>query len=73
MNKGKYKILKYSMDKRNYIVDFSKIKKILNFQPKYSVKYGINEIIKFIKKNKLSYLSAKKLGNFKINEEKFNI
>ena len=73
MNKGKYKILKYSMDKRNYIVDFSKIKKILNFKPKYSVKYGINEIIKFIKKNKLNYLSAKKLGNFKINEKKFNI
>ena len=73
MNKGKYKILKYSMDKRNYIVDFSKIKKILNFKPKYSVKYGINEIIKFIKKNKLNFLSAKKLGNFKINEKKFNI
>ena len=69
MKKGSYKILKYSMDKRNYIVDFTKIKRMLNFQPKYSIEYGIKEIIEFLKKNKLNYLDAKKMGNFKINEK----
>ena len=48
------------MDKRNYIVDFTKIKRMLNFQPKYSIEYGIKEIIEFLKKNKLDYLEAKK-------------
>ncbi len=73
MKKGKYIILKYSKDKRNYIVDFSKIKKKLNFSPKYSVNYGIKEIMIFLKKNKLKYLETQKLGNYIINEKKFDI
>ena len=65
--------MKYSKDKRNYIVDFSKIKKKLNFSPKYSVNYGIKEIMIFLKKNKLKYLETQKLGNYIINEKKFDI
>lgn len=73
MKKGKFRILKYSKDKRNYIVDFSKIKKSLNFEPRYSVKYGIKEIINFLKKKKLTYSKTQKLGNYHIYEKKFDI
>ena len=38
-------------DFRNYKVDFSKMKKELGFVPKYSVEYGIKEIIRSMKKN----------------------
>ena len=50
---GKIKFLKKSKDKRNYIVDFSKVKKMLKFKPKYSVEYGIKEIFNKIRKENL--------------------
>ena len=49
---GKVVLLKKSQDKRNYVVDFSKVKKILNFIPKYSVSYGVKEILKNLKLEK---------------------
>ena len=39
----KYK--EHVVDARNYRVDFSKVKKILNFIPKYTVPDGIKEIL----------------------------
>ena len=42
-----------TQDARNYKVVFSKIKKILNFEIKYSVEDGIKEIIEYLKKNKI--------------------
>ena len=60
--------LKGDKDKRNYIVDFSKIRKVLNFKTKYDVYYGIKEIIKDLKKGKFSDLNnfSDRLGNYKI-------
>ena len=59
-------------DKRNYKVDFGKIKKVLKFRPKYSVNYGVSEIINFLKKNIDSKLnenvSNKKFGNYLIKK-----
>jgi nucleoside-diphosphate-sugar epimerase len=59
-------------DKRNYKVDFEKIKKVLKFRPKYSVNYGISEIINFLKKNIDSKLDEnvnnKKFGNYLIKK-----
>jgi len=59
-------------DKRNYKVDFRKIKKVLKFRPKYSVNYGVSEIINFLKKNIDSKLdenvSNKKFGNYLIKK-----
>ena len=55
-----------SQDKRNYVVDFSKVKKILNFTPKYSVKYGVSEILKNLKLEKKKKINYKKMGNYKI-------
>jgi nucleoside-diphosphate-sugar epimerase len=59
-------------DKRNYKVDFRKIKKVLKFRPKYSVNYGVSEIINFLKKNIDSKLNEnvnnKKFGNYLIKK-----
>ncbi len=63
---GKIKFLKKSKDKRNYVVDFSKVKKILKFKPKYSVEYGIKEIFNKIRKEKTNNKNYDKLGNYKI-------
>jgi len=52
-------------DSRNYKVNFSKIKKELNFKAKYSMEYGIKEVIKFIKKKK-TYTFLSRMGNFNI-------
>ena len=69
MKKGSYKIVKNSKDRRNYIVDFSKIKKILKFTPKLSVSYGINEIIKQLKKENVEKNKLNQLGNYKIKRK----
>jgi nucleoside-diphosphate-sugar epimerase len=59
-------------DKRNYKVDFRKIKKVLKFRSKYNVNYGVSEIINFLKKNKNSKLyedvNNKNFGNYLINK-----
>ena len=59
-----------STDPRDYRVDFSKIKKIYNFTPKFSVDSGIIEILKVIKNGKYKRLSSykDKLGNYKITK-----
>ena len=69
---GEIKLIKASFDKRNYIVDFTKIKKILNFKAKYSVDFGIKEIIKNIKKDKKKFNELKNLGNFNLYYGKRN-
>lgn len=66
---GKIELLKKTQDKRNYIVDFSKVKKILNFIPKYSVSYGVTEILRNLKMERNKKINYKKLGNFKINKK----
>ena len=54
--------------KENYVVDFTKVKRVIKFSPKYSLNYGINEIIKNLKKKKIINLNKyfDKLGNYKI-------
>jgi len=70
MGKGSYKILKDSKDKRNYKVDFSKIKKTLNFSTKYDLKYGIKEIVNSLKKNKITMKKTDYMGNYEIIRKK---
>ena len=55
-------------DSRNYKVNFNKIRRELNFKPKFSVSYGIREIIDFLKKTKGSYAKFSKMGNYKIKD-----
>lgn len=52
-------------DRRNYRVDFTKVNKKLGFKAKYSIDYGIKEIIYWLKKNK--NIKFNKLGNYTIN------
>ena len=54
----------YSFDKRNYKVDFSKLKKILNIKSIVNEKEAFLEIKNFIKNKNVNAL--KKLGNYKI-------
>jgi len=57
-------------DKRNYRVNFDKLEKQLKFKTKYSVEYGIKEIILSLKKNfyKVKKNSIQKFGNFSIKK-----
>ena len=61
-----YKLVENDVDKRDYIVNFKKIRDHLNFVPNYSIKYGVLEIIDYIKNNK-SLLQDKTLfGNYEL-------
>jgi len=70
MGKGSYKILKDTKDKRNYKVDFSKIKKMLNFSTKYNLKYGIKEMVSSLKRNKTTIEKTYHMGNYEIIRKK---
>ena len=64
---------KIGKDKRNYIVNFDKVKKKYNFNCSMNINDGIKEIIQKIKKNKNFYLSEKnkfKFGNYFIQNIK---
>jgi nucleoside-diphosphate-sugar epimerase len=50
-------------DSRNYKVTSKKAIKNFNFKPKYSIKYGINEIIKETRKRKINNIFKKKYIN----------
>jgi|TARA_Y100000389_G_scaffold126223_1_gene123588 nucleoside-diphosphate-sugar epimerase len=69
MKKGSYEIVKNSKDRRNYVVNFSKIKKILKFTPKLSISYGIGEIIQQLKKENIKKSELNQLGNYKIKRK----
>ena len=69
MKKGNYQIVKDSNDRRNYIVNFSKIKKILRFSPKLSISYGINEILSQFKKRNIKLNEVNKLGNYIVKKK----
>ena len=62
---SKFVILKESKDRRDYNVSFEKVKKVLNFKTKYSINYGINQILDYLKKNKK--IKTKNFGNYSIN------
>ena len=52
LNIENVKFISSSKDRRNYRVDFKKIRKKLLIQSKYSVDYGVKEIISYLKKFK---------------------
>ena len=68
--KGKILFIKGGNDPRNYRVNFSKLENKLGFKTKYSLNYGIDEIINFFKSKKI------KSKNFKLENMvilKFNV
>ena len=68
IKKGKITYIKGGNDPRNYKVNFSKIEKKLGFKVKYSLNYGINEVINFLKKKKLkkNNFNFKNYGNYRV-------
>ena len=66
---GKVKFKEFGSDPRNYRVDFTKVKKILNFEPKYSIEDGIDELIIQINNNNFVNLdnNINFYGNYDIN------
>jgi nucleoside-diphosphate-sugar epimerase len=62
--KANINFLKNDVDPRNYRVNFSKIKNRLKINQKYTVKFGIKELLQSFKKGK--YKNSKKLGNYKV-------
>ena len=55
---------KYSKDKRNYKVDFTKLKKTFKLKSIININQKIKEIIRYINKNKK--LKFEEMGNYKI-------
>ena len=54
---------------RNYIVTFEKVKNVLEFEPKYTIKDGVEELVDALEiglyKDSLS--NKDRYGNYKIN------
>ena len=69
--RSKVLFTKKSIDRRNYIVDFSKVKKVLNFKTKYDVDYGIKELINLFKSSKYKVYKNKQFfwGNYKVRND----
>ena len=57
-----------SVDRRNYKVNFEKVKRMLSFDTEYSIEDGILEIIDYLKKFDSRLLKTKKniFGNYEI-------
>ena len=73
-NNFNYELVKESKDKRNYVVDFSKIEKTLNFLPSFDLEEGIDEIITKLESdsydlNKNFEKLINYYGNYKIPDE----
>jgi nucleoside-diphosphate-sugar epimerase len=58
---------KNGSDARNYRVDFSKIKRVLGFEPKYSINHGIQEIQRALQNNFFPVAPGNLYGNYKLN------
>ena len=54
-------------DPRNYRVDFTKVKKQLNFTPKYDLRFGIEELLTAFENGKYLSEDIIKYGNYKLN------
>ena len=63
---SKFVFSKNDVDKRNYKVNFNKVKKELNFSTKYSVQYGIKEIVQAIKDGLFKNIEIENFGNYNI-------
>ena len=69
---AKVKFQEHGTDPRNYRVDFSKVKDVLNFTPKYNVKYGIKEILDGVNNHLFDHVESEPIyyGNYEINYKK---
>ena len=66
---GKVKYQDHGSDPRNYRVNFNKVKNVLEFEPKYTIEYGISELIFALKEHIFDNVDKNRnfFGNYEIN------
>jgi nucleoside-diphosphate-sugar epimerase len=64
-------IIKTITDKRNYHIDFTKIKNVLKFDTTYTISTGSKNLLNKIKKNKMLRKNLKRYSNFKVESKKY--
>lgn len=67
----KIEVKKTLVDKRNYHIDFSKIKKVLNFNAKYNIYSGSKDLYLKFKDNKILSKNLMRYSNLKIEAKKY--
>ena len=68
---GQVRYQQHGSDPRNYRVNFSKLQKTFNFEAKYSVEDGIQEILSALRKNCFDDVMSRPnfYGNYELNFE----
>jgi nucleoside-diphosphate-sugar epimerase len=61
------KYQEHGSDPRNYRVDFRKVRRVLDFEPEYSVEYGVRELLAMIQQHVFD--RADRMRNFHGNYE----
>lgn len=61
-----YKLVENTLDQRNYVVNFNKIKKDLLFEPEFSIENGITEILEILKMGLHPFSGTEKYGNYEL-------
>ena len=69
--KNEIEIKKTLTDDRNYHIEFSKIKKILNFDTTYDILRGSKDLFNKISKEKILTKNLKRYNNFKVESKKY--
>ncbi len=66
---GKVKYVEHGSDPRNYRVNFEKVKRILGFEPEYTIESGISELLNEINNHVFDNVDQNKsiFGNYEIN------
>lgn len=65
---GKVKYQNHGSDPRNYRVNFEKVKSVLGFEPKYTIKDGIDELIEAVQNHVFDHVDENRnyFGNYEI-------
>ena len=65
---AKVKYKEHGVDPRNYMVDFSKVKKILEFEPKYTVPNGIKQVLEAFENHIFDHVDEQRnvYGNYEL-------
>jgi nucleoside-diphosphate-sugar epimerase len=65
---SKVRYQEHGMDPRNYRVNFGKVKKIIGFEPQYTIKDGVKELLGAIQEHVFDQVDIRKNfhGNYEI-------
>ena len=66
---GKVHYQEHGSDPRNYRVSFEKVKSVLGFEPKYTIKDGVEELVNAINNHVFDHVDENRnfYGNYEIN------